>query len=161
MRVTRTGTVFTLLLTLSVLWCGAAAAQPAPEVSLNNCQNAMRTETAKYIKGKETAIGVCLQRISTQVVKKNGAGDVGKAAAACVAQFRKISDTRALGKSLGEKFTTKVAAKCDPTQPNVTHTLADILGTGAGVNEPLNAENIGAGAPASAAMARLPRCRIG
>ena len=106
--------------------------------SLRSCQNAVKVETANYIKGKEAAIAACLQRISIEVVKKNGAGDVGKAATTCVAQFRKISDSRALGKSLGEKFTAKIGAKCDPAQSGVTHTLGDILGTGAGVNEPLD-----------------------
>jgi len=143
MTIMRTGTIAVALLSVSLL-CGAAAAQLTPEVSLNNCQNAVKVETANYIKGKQTAIAACLQRISIEVVKKNGAGDVGLAAATCVAQFRKISDSRAFGKSLGEKFTAKVGAKCDPAQSGVTHTLGDILGTGAGVNEPLKAENISA-----------------
>lgn len=143
MTIMRTGMITVALLSVSLL-CGAAAAQLTPEVSLNNCQNAVKVETANYIKGKQTAIAACLQRISIEVVKKNGAGDVGLAAATCVAQFRKISDSRLLGKSLGEKFTAKVGAKCDPAQSGVTHTLGDILGAGAGVNEPLNAQNISA-----------------
>jgi hypothetical protein len=125
------------------LWSQVASAvPPPPEVSLNNCQNAVKVEAAKFIQKKVTAIGKCLQAVSTQVIKKNAA-DVSGAAALCVTQFRSINDSRNAGKSLPEKLTARIEKKCVPGGNN-THTLLDILGTGASVSEPLKAEDIGA-----------------
>jgi len=111
--------------------------------SLNACQGAVRMATATFVKGKVAAIGMCLQAVSTQVVKNN-AGTANGAAAVCVTQFRKLSDSRHLGRSLGEKLSAAIRRKCDPTQPGITHTLADILGSGAGVPQPLDVEDLNA-----------------
>jgi hypothetical protein len=114
---------------------------------LNTCQKAVKAATGTFIKDKVTAIGTCLQAVSTQIVKNN-AGDAHLAANTCVTQFRKLQDSRSLGKSLPEKLVASITKKCDPSYqtpsgsfPN-THTLADIIGTGAGVPEPLEAESL-------------------
>ena len=73
----------------------AVAAPPPPATSLNNCQNAVKTATATFVKNKVAAIGTCLQAVSTQIVKNNAA-DASGAAARCVTQFRKINDSRGL-----------------------------------------------------------------
>jgi hypothetical protein len=128
---------------VAVAWGTVAVASPPPaQVSLNNCQNAVKTSTATFIKGKVAAIGTCLQQVSTEIVKNNHSA--GNAAATCVTQFRKINDTRGAGKSLKEKLLASIVKKCDPSQPGVTHALADVLGSGAGVPEPLKVENIDA-----------------
>ena len=128
---------------VAVAWATVASASPPPaQVSLNNCQNATKTATAKFIKDKVAALGTCLQQVSTEIVKNSH--NAASAAATCVAQFRKINDSRGAGKSLKEKLLASIVKKCDPSQPGVTHTLADILGSGAGVPEPLRVENINA-----------------
>jgi hypothetical protein len=138
MQTSRIRTVSALVFLLA----GAAAAAPPPETSLNNCQNAVKTATKAFVTNKVTAIGACLQAVSTQIVKKN-APDAGAVAGACVTQFRRLNDSRGAGKSLPEKLTAAIGAKCTPGGTN-THTLADIIGTGAGVAQPLDAENLNA-----------------
>jgi hypothetical protein len=134
---TRIGT-----LTISLLLVGPAVeAQLAPATSLNLCQGAVKAAANAYTNGYLGAAGVCLQLVSTAIVQRNAA-DAGTAAAACVAQFRRINDTRALGLSLRERLETAVERKCLPGMPNVTHTLADILGSGAGVAQPLYGEDL-------------------
>jgi len=140
----RTGTISTLLLSVSLLWCGAApaATPPPPETSLNNCQNAVRVQGKVFLQNYANAVGICLQRVSTEIVKKNAA-DASKAAKTCIAQFRKINDTRGQGKSLEEKLRAKIQDKCTPGGNN-THNVDDILGgSSPSVSEPLEAENIG------------------
>jgi hypothetical protein len=119
----------------------AAAVPPPPATSLNTCQNAVKTATATFIKNKVTAIGTCLQAVSTQMVKNNAA-DASAAGSVCVTQFRKLYDSRGLHKQLSDKLVTAISAKCTPGGSN-THTLADIIGVGAGVPQPLDADNLG------------------
>ncbi len=135
----------TSLLTVAcaALVCGGAAAFAAtPQASLNGCQNAVKTAAAKYVSGKVAAIGGCLQAISTQLIKNNA--DATKAAATCVSQFRLINDSRGFGKSLPEKLAAGISKAClpGPSNPNVTHSLGDILGSGATVSQPIDADNI-------------------
>jgi hypothetical protein len=118
-------------------------AVPKAPVSLNTCQNAVKVATATFVKNKVTAIGTCLQAVSTEVIKKDAATASG-AAANCVRQFRAIHDTRGAGKSLTEKLTAAIVKKCEPGRLNVTHTLGDILGSGAGVPQPIDAQDINA-----------------
>ena len=128
----------------SLIFAGASvhAAPSGPaETSLDHCQNALRTEGVKYVQNSQKAIATCLGKVSTEVLKKN-APTAAAALAACTAQFNKIGRTD--GKSIGDAFAAKVAAKCDPgANP---HTLDDLLGTGSpGVAEPLDAgANLGA-----------------
>jgi len=131
----------------TLLWAGRTLAASPPATSLNNCQNAVKVATAAFVKNKVAAIGGCLQTVSTQIVKKNAA-DVHAAAATCVTQFRKINDSRGLNKQLSDKLAAAIVQKCDPSYqtpsglfPN-THTLADIIGPGAGVSQPLDAQNL-------------------
>jgi hypothetical protein len=131
------------LAALVVARSGVALALPSAEVSLNNCQNAVKVATATFVKNKAAAIDTCLQAVSTQMVKNNAA-DAGGAASTCVTQFRKLSDPTHPGKSLSDQLAAAITGKCDPTLPGATHTLADILGAGAGVSQPLNAENLNA-----------------
>ena len=126
----------------ALLWSGTVLATPTEQASLNTCQNAVKTATAAFVKNKVAAIGTCLQAISTQMVKDN-AVDASAAASTCVTQFRKLSDSRSLGKSLPEKLTAGIIAKCMPGGNN-THTLGDVLGVGATVSQPLNAQDLNA-----------------
>ncbi|MBI3784890.1 MAG: DUF1566 domain-containing protein [Deltaproteobacteria bacterium] len=123
------------------LWIATANAAPPPQTSLNNCQNAVKVEAGKFIQKEVGAIATCLQGISIQLVKNNAA-DTSGAASLCVSQFRLIQDTRSVGKSLREKLQAGIEKKCVPGTTN-THTLADILGSGAGVTQPLKVEDIG------------------
>ncbi|MEW6272488.1 MAG: hypothetical protein AB1689_24690 [Thermodesulfobacteriota bacterium] len=120
---------------------GASAAPNGPaEKSLDRCQGAVRTEGAKYASSMQKAIGACLGKISGEVLKKNAG--VAAAVAACTAQFDKIARTD--GKSLGDVFTAKVAARCSPA-PDNAHTLEDLTGSGfPGFAEPLRARDVSA-----------------
>jgi hypothetical protein len=126
----------------ALLWSGTVLATPTEQASLNTCQNAVKTATAAFVKNKVAAIGTCLQAISTQMVKDN-AVDASGAAITCVTQFRKLYDPTHPGKSLPEKLTAGITAKCMPGGNN-THTLGDVLGVGATVSQPLNAQDLNA-----------------
>jgi len=103
----------------------------------------VKAATQQFVTNKMAAIGGCLQAVSTQIVK-NDKPDASGAAAICVTSFRKLHDGRSLGKQLSDKLAAAITKKCAPGQPSVTHTLADILGSGAGVPQPLHAENLNA-----------------
>jgi hypothetical protein len=133
----------TTALSAVFLCAGMAVALPTPEASLNTCQNAVKAATQKFVTGKVAAIGACLQAVSTQIVKKNAA-NASAAARTCVSKFRKLQDSRGLDKQLSDKLAAAITKKCDPGQPGVTHTLNDVLGSGAGVAQPLDADNLGA-----------------
>jgi hypothetical protein len=134
--------IATITIIAGLLCAGRPAhAAPSPETSLNLCQGAVKAAANAYTTGYLGAAGVCLQLVSKAIVQRNAA-DASTAAALCVAQFRRIHDTRALGLSLPERLTTAVERKCLPGMLNVTHTLADILGSGASVAQPLNGEDL-------------------
>lgn len=137
MNCTRIGSVLAVFVLART---GLAA--PLPATSLNTCQNAVKAATKAFVTNKVTALGTCLQAVSTQIVKKN-APDASAAAGTCVSQFRRLNDSRGTGKSLPEKLTAAIGAKCTPGGTN-THALADIIGSGAGVAQPLDAENLNA-----------------
>jgi len=128
----------------TLLWSTTVMATLAPPAtSLNTCQNAVKAAMASFVANKVTAIGGCLQAVSTQVVKNN-AVDAHAAAGVCVAQFRRLNDSRGLNKQLSDKLKVTVTKKCAPGQPGVTHTLGDLLGSGAGVSQALDADALNA-----------------
>ena len=130
------GSIFFLLLAASLPNTASAQA----EGSLAKCQGQIGIHGANYIKHRAKAISTCLKKVAIEVIQKN-APDVSKATNTCVAQFRKLKDTRAIPKDKVTKFLAKIDPVCDPaTNP---HTLADMLGAGAGVSESIQAENIG------------------
>lgn len=111
----------------------AMAAPPLPATSLNTCQDKVRTEGKTFVQNTIAAVAACLQATSVDVIKKNVAVSLATSKT-CVTQFRKINDTRGLGKSLGEKLIANIFKKCDPAAgPNVTHTLNDITGKAPGL----------------------------
>jgi hypothetical protein len=136
---------------LSVVTLGLVAgktwAAPPPATSLNNCQNAVKTATKLFVTKKVTAIGACLQAVSTQFVDKN-LPNAHNAAGTCLTQFRRINDSRGQGKQLSDQLAAAIVKKCDPSYQTPggslphSHTLADIIGEGAGVPQPLNAANL-------------------
>jgi hypothetical protein len=131
-----------VLCAVALVSARVAWATPTEEASLNTCQNAVKTASAAFVTNKVAAISTCLQAISTQMVKDNAA-DAHAAASTCVTSFRKLNDSRSLGKSLPEKLSAGITAKCTPGGNN-THTVGDILGTGATVLQPLNADDLNA-----------------
>ena len=130
---------------LSVLMLGAGmlcarvtAATSAS--SLNACQNAVKLESRKFVQGYLNAVGSCLQKVSTAMVQKN-APDATGAAAPCITQFRKLRDTRGLGKSLAEKLKAGIERRCTPGGVN-SFSLQDVLGVAPGVGRPLDVVNL-------------------
>jgi hypothetical protein len=118
-----------------------AAAAVSPQVSLYKCQKAVRVEAAKFVKKRALAVGACLQKVSSDVIKSNAAV-TSTTAKLCVTQFRKIFDSRSLGASLEERKVKNILKVCQPGNSGVTHTLADITGTTPIVPQPINTNNI-------------------
>jgi len=123
----------------SMLLC-AVSAHATPQTSLEKCQKTVKTEGTKFVAARVKAVEGCLAKIAKSVIKDNG--PAGDAASSCVSSFRKLNNTADPTKTLEAKMTAKIVAKCDPATPGIEHTLQDILGTGAGVPQPINAENI-------------------
>ena len=119
------------------------AATPPNQANLNDCQKTVRAEAAKFVKAEIYAISTCLQRIAYEQIRNNAAID-NVAARTCIAQFRKLHDTRGLGKSLIEQLTAKIQKKCDPTfNPLLMHTIDDITGKNTPtVPKPINTKQL-------------------
>lgn len=114
-----------ITITATLLWAGTATAQPPPATSLNTCQSTVRTAARTYLTNYTNAVGTCLQAVAGKVVKAD-LPLTAAVASTCVTQFRKLSDSRALGKSLSEKLALAVGKKCTPGMLNVTHGEADV-----------------------------------
>ena len=122
------------LLTLSgMVWLsGPAFAVTAAQMSLTACQRTAKVEGTKFVKAELGAIGKCLQAIASDRLQKNVAIS-SLTARTCVAQFRKVYDTRGLNKSLPEKLSTNIRKKCDPVlMPSLAHVANDVTGDGPG-----------------------------
>jgi len=126
---THSRTRFAIQAVCAALLCSgsAVAAQMTPATTLNTCQKIARNEAQKLARKEMLAIGTCLQKISTEVLKNNAAIDTA-AARICVTQFRKINDTRVVPKSFKQVMTTKILNKCQPGLPGVLHTIDDVTG---------------------------------
>lgn len=132
-----------VLVAAAAMACAPAAALAQAEASLDKCQKSAAKEAAKYVEGKTKAVANCLQRISKELVGEGSAtpADVAKS---CAAQFRKLVNTQDPAKTLAAKMEAKILAACDPgVNPSLAHTVADVLGPGAGVSTPLNVSNLG------------------
>lgn len=127
------------VLVLAAAMAGAGVAGATPESSLEKCQKVVRGEAAKFAAGRTKALQVCLQKIAREVVVANGTG--AAAASTCVSALRKLRNDANPTKTLAAKAGAKIAAACGT---GLEHTLQDVLGTGASVAEPLNAENLNA-----------------
>lgn len=118
-----------------------AAAVPTERTSLNTCQAQVKSAAQTYVDGYIKAVTGCLQAVSKDLIQNSASTPSATTARTCVTSFRMISDSRGAGKSLAEKLLKSIDTKCAPGMPNVTHTLADVLGPGASV-DPIDAENI-------------------
>ncbi len=118
-----------LVLAIAILCTSQPAFAGAAEDSLYKCQKALASETQKYISGYNKAVGDCLTKISSELIK-NQAGSVAGAVNTCVSKLRLLKDSRMIGKSLEEKFRAKVGKVCDPSSPDVDHTWGDMYGIG-------------------------------
>ncbi len=87
--------------------------------------------------------GPALKAVAKDVIKNSGA-ITAATSSTCVAQFRKINDTRTPSKSLAQKLRDKIDSKCVPGfTSNVTHSLNDITGhVAGGVTEKIRTANI-------------------
>ena len=121
----------------------AAPPPPPPATSLNTCQDKVRSEGKTFVQNTIVAVAGCLKAVAVDVIKKNVAISLATSKT-CVSQFRKIYDTRGLGKSLEEKLRAKVDPKCVPgANPNVTHNINDITGDPGGLAlQPIDTNNI-------------------
>lgn len=136
----RTRTALTI--TAALLWAATATAvPPPPATSLNTCQAQVKTAAKTYADNYLNAVANCLNAVAGKVIKSN-APLTTPVPVICVLQFRNIYDTRATGKSLGEKLTAAIDKKCAPGMLNITHGVPDVLGPGAALSEPIEAENL-------------------
>ena len=122
-----------------VLFAVQANAGPV-ETSVNRCQLTAQKEVQKYAKYRLAAIDSCLGKAANEVLSKDR--DISRAVPLCITQFRKLYDSRGLGKGLEEKLRSKIAAKCVPGNPPVQHTLGDVIGVGASVTQPIQVNNL-------------------
>ena len=141
-RISRVGVVAVACVLFSAAAAGAADPVPPP-TSLNNCQVAVQKKAAAYIAKKESALKGCLNAISKLIIAGQGT-DASGAAGTCVIQFRQLSDSRGLGKSLPEKLAAGILQACDPTTNSLPHQTVDVLGPGSSLAQPLDADGIGA-----------------
>ncbi|MBI1813986.1 MAG: DUF1566 domain-containing protein [Deltaproteobacteria bacterium] len=130
-----------IAITAALLWASTATAVPLPATSLNTCQSTVKTASKTYADNYLNAVATCLQSIAGKVIKDHAAITT-IVAGSCATQFRNIHDTRGTGKSLGEKLTAAIDKKCAPGMLNVTHGVPDVLGPGAALSEPIEADNI-------------------
>ncbi len=118
-------------------------ASPTEERSLNKCQQVVNRASARLVNKRARTLANCLQRASKEVVAKTGA-DATRAAKRCSRRFLRIQNSAKPTKTLSAKFEATVTKDCDPASDrNVTHHVADIIGTGADVVESIQAENLG------------------
>jgi hypothetical protein len=120
------------------------AALPTPAVSLSTCQDRVRSEGRKAVKNTLTAVSNCLSKVAADVLKNNVA-ITAKTSKSCVAEFRKLNDTRTppADKDIEAKFRGAVDKKCVPLfTPSQTHTFADIMGAPLGTVEDIKTTNI-------------------
>lgn len=110
------------------------------EKSIASCQQATLKAKQKLEQATTKAILGCL----SPGVKDYFAGeDISSITLhKCTSALRQVSDSRELGKSAPEKFAAQVAKACEPG-PSNEHTLADVLGPGATVGQPLHAAKLG------------------
>src|SRR6185295_8557100 len=115
----------------------------SPEHSLENCQRTAQREGTKVSQRTTAAVATCLQKVAKELIVK-GAPDATGAARTCSSAFSRIQNDDPT-RTLEAKAREKIRQRCDPAvNPGLEHTSADVLGTGAGVATPLNAEDIGA-----------------
>lgn len=128
---------------LVLLVAAGAWAVPAPEVSLNTCQEKVRTEGKKFVQSTVNAASTCLKHVAVDLIKNSGVISTATSKT-CVTQFRKLKDTRVNDQSIEEKFKRNVDKKCEPGfSASVTHALNDITAhAGGGVTEKIKSVNI-------------------
>ena len=127
------------------LWAGLAQAAATPQsVSLNTCQKMLAVQARLLLTRQLAVFQACLQKMADGVIRNQDLAHAARAAAPlCIAQLRKVCDSRLLGRSVGEKFLSAVGKRCTPGQRGVSHTLADILGRSlTTVGQPLNAKDL-------------------
>jgi hypothetical protein len=135
---------------LTVLALGLAGVLLAPpqgasataEKTLYTCQATAGKEGEKFVKSRIKYVDACLKKIANEIIGKNSA-NAANAAKTCVKMFRRLNDSRAIGKSVPEKFAAKIQQKCDPASAKTLHTIDDITGKGApGVSERIETQVI-------------------
>jgi hypothetical protein len=126
-----------------VLLVVPSLAGATPESSLEKCQRTAQRESLKFAQRTVAAVSACLQKVAKELIVK-GAATADDAARSCTTTFGRIQNADPT-RTLEAKARAKIAARCDPAAvPTLEHTAADVLGTGAGVATPLNADQRGA-----------------
>ena len=97
------GSIFLLLLAASLPNTASAQA----EGSLAKCQGQIGIQGSSYIRHRAKATSTCLKKVALEVIQKN-APDASGAAKTCIAQFRRLKDTRAVPKDKVTKFLAKI-----------------------------------------------------
>lgn len=130
---TRKRSAGTLAFAMAALLTAAPAWAQAGK-SLGKCQNVVAKESGDYIRALSGAVGGCLKRMSTAVIR-DGATTAEAAAdnaPDCEAALRRIVNSDSPADELGRAFNADVDESCDPaTNPELPHTEADLLTVGA------------------------------
>jgi hypothetical protein len=131
-----------LIVCMNILQAGMSVEAQTAEESLHRCQGSMSRETKRFLSLRINALRTCLQTLSQEVIRDNNPDAAANAAPVCISAFRQLNDSRGVGESFEERLTAALKAQCDPATPEVMHTLADLLGNGVEVAEPLRALNL-------------------
>ena len=120
-----------------------ALSAATPEGSLERCQRTAQREALKFSQRTSAAISACLQKVAKELIIK-GQVTADGAARTCVTALSRIQNDDP-ARTLEAKTREAISRRCDPAvEPGLEHTAADVLGTGAGVATPLNADELGA-----------------
>ncbi len=127
------------LVGLALLTALPWTATASPQRTLYTCQTTVARQSKKYIAAVAKAFEICLLKASKLAINSNNS--VTGAADTCARALAGLAGT---GTTLPprETMTESILDKCDPSSPGVEHTLGDLLGSGAGVSQPISAGNL-------------------
>lgn len=128
---------------LAASWLLAAAPAFAlpPAQSLARCQRMVAEEGQQFVTRVQQLVGRCLDAATEESLRRERPA-IDAAARTCV---NALAEIRSSGGELGvePRFAARLARWCQPGQPDVGHSAADVLGTSPSVAQPLDARLVG------------------
>ncbi|MBM4245820.1 MAG: DUF1566 domain-containing protein [Deltaproteobacteria bacterium] len=136
----RVAQVVGAVVALSLLLVGSASALPAGQ-SLARCQRTVAEEGQQFLTRVQQLVGRCLDAATEESLRRERPA-VDAAARTCV---NALAEIRSSGGELGvePRFASRLARWCQPGQPDVGHSAADVLGTSPTVAQPIDARRVG------------------
>lgn len=122
----------TTLVPLVALLLVATPIYAQPAKTLHRCQQAVSSQTQRYIELYVKAVSRCMRRVSNAVVRNQAAGGAASAAEKCTKDLRKLVDSEKPHRALAARMAAKIGSACDVSVDprRVKHTRDDVLGGG-------------------------------